>query len=71
VLRQKALDKRVVDKIKEQNIYIYIYIYIYIRYQDGLNIHLPQEKKQLKGMLRNKIALGSTMHGLLQQLGLW
>jgi len=56
VLRQKALEKKILDNIREQK---------GKKNENGLNIHLLQQKKQLKGMLKKNIELGSTMHGLL------
>jgi len=56
VLRQKALEKKFLDNIREQK---------GKKNEIGLNIHLLQQKKQLKGMLKKNIELGSTMHGLL------
>jgi hypothetical protein len=61
MLRQKPLEKKIVNKIREHK----ANLKERKRNQDGLNIHLLWQKEQLEGMLRKKIELGSTMHGLL------
>jgi uncharacterized protein (UPF0216 family) len=49
VLKQHALEEEVVDKIKEQKVKKKGR-----KNQDGLNMHLPQRREQLKRMLRKK-----------------
>jgi len=56
------LEKKIADKISEQKIKKREEKR---RDQDKLNIHLLCWRKQLNGMLKNKIKLGSTMHGML------
>jgi hypothetical protein len=50
VLKQKALKKKMLIKLKNKK----KKEKKRRRYQNGLNIHLLQQKKQLKGMLRKK-----------------
>jgi len=65
VLKQKALEKRIVDKIREQN----------AKTKEGkiskwVEHTLTTTKKTTQRNVEKKIELGSTMLSLLQQLGL-